>query len=230
MTKIVYYVSGHGFGHAARSGQLMQRLVAMRSGLEIRLRTVAPPDLFPSLGSALRWERCSLDTGVIEKTPLSIDVPATLRTLRDFYAGSDSLVEAEACYMRDNGIQLIVADVSYLAGVVARAAGIPAILVGNFTWEWIYEPLLQTESDKHLWQFVADGYGQANVLLRLPFHHPVAHVPRVVDMPLLARRSERQTAAIRAHLGLTRETRPIILAGMRGVAGSDAAPCRRGER
>ena len=53
MTKIVYYVSGHGFGHAARSGQLMQRLVAMRSDLEIRLRTVAPPVLFSSLGSAL---------------------------------------------------------------------------------------------------------------------------------------------------------------------------------
>lgn len=216
MTRIVYYVSGHGFGHAARSGQLIERLVSLRGDLEIRLRTSAPPQLFPDLGAALRWEWCCLDTGVRERTPLQIDVPATREALRNFRAGSASLLAAETRYMRDQAVRLIVADVSYLAPAVARAAGIPAILVGNFTWDWIYEPFLQAVDDQSLRHWLADGYRQADVLLRLPFHHPVRHVRRVVDVPLLGRRSRRTREEIRDQLGLRDESRPVILAGMRG--------------
>jgi len=40
---IVFYISGHGFGHASRCTELISKLTTRRPDLQIVVRTGAPP-------------------------------------------------------------------------------------------------------------------------------------------------------------------------------------------
>ena len=40
-----------------------------------------------------------------------------------------------------------MADIPFLAGDIAAAAGIPIIAITNFTWDWIYEPYFNDRQD-----------------------------------------------------------------------------------
>jgi hypothetical protein len=44
-----------------------------------------------------------------------------------------------AALVRERGCALVLCDIAPLGIVVARAAGIPSVLIENFTWDWIYE-------------------------------------------------------------------------------------------
>ena len=43
---LVYYISGHGFGHASRSIEVVNALLALAPDLPIHIRTAAPRWLF----------------------------------------------------------------------------------------------------------------------------------------------------------------------------------------
>ena len=46
---IVFYISGHGFGHAVRSVELIKALVAARPDARIVVKTSAPAWLFETI-------------------------------------------------------------------------------------------------------------------------------------------------------------------------------------
>ncbi len=43
---VVFYISGHGFGHASRQIGVINALLAARSGTRVVIRTSAPQRLF----------------------------------------------------------------------------------------------------------------------------------------------------------------------------------------
>ena len=108
-------------------------------------------------------------------------------------------------------------DIPYLAGDVAAAAGVPAMAVCNFTWDWIYEPYCQSRgSSSDLLDRIRDGYSRIHTCLRLPFSHAFHTFQEVVDVPLVARRSIREHTEILRVAGLNaQDTRPRVLIGMR---------------
>ena len=77
-----------------------------------------------------------------ERDALTIDAPGTLRRLIDLLARRDAIVADELAAVRRIAPGLIVADIPFLAGDVAAAAGVPCVGMSNFTWDWICDPLL----------------------------------------------------------------------------------------
>ncbi|HWB13289.1 MAG TPA: hypothetical protein VG826_28950 [Pirellulales bacterium] len=218
---VLFYVSGHGYGHATRTSEVLRELVALRPDWTIHVRSNVPSHLVAGIDRVQFHPMSeSLDPGVVEEADsLGVDVAATLKQLQRHYGERNERRSSEACWVAEHKISLIVADFPPLAGEVAAACGVPCVGIGNFTWNWIYEPFFGDGAPRHLLDWIRDGYGPMTSWLRLPFSHSQEDesIGRVVDMPLVARRPRREPADVLKHLNIDpADTRPRIVLAMRG--------------
>jgi hypothetical protein len=211
---ILFYISGHGYGHAIRSTEVIRKL-----DVPVFVRTVAPASLFNGLPVTLL--SADIEPGVVETDgSLGVDVPATVAAIFRLHGDRHQIVARELQFIQANRIEKIVADVPFLAGEIAAAAGIPCIGIGNFTWEWIYRPYLEEIPGKDvLLEMMRTGYSKMNRFCRLPFHHHEGFeiFQQLNDVPLLVRQPTKSPTEVLQALGLSEsEGRPKVLAGMRG--------------
>ncbi len=137
---VVFYVTGHGFGHAVRQIAIVNALAQRRPDVPIVLRTSVAPWLFArSVRASVRLEAGPVDTGAVQRGSLDVDIPATLAAAQAFYADGDAWIAREAAFLTGERARLVVADIPPLPIAAARRAGVPAIGISNFTWDWIYE-------------------------------------------------------------------------------------------
>src|SRR6185295_13459528 len=98
--KAVFYVSGHGFGHASRSVELLRTLMTRRPDASVVVRTAAPRRLFDTIADAdgpmLTVQTVEADTGMVQVDSLRLDEDDTARQAARFYATFDRRVTAEA--------------------------------------------------------------------------------------------------------------------------------------
>ncbi len=212
---LLYYITGHGFGHAQRSAEVIRTLLQRRPDLHVHIRTAAPRFIFASLGSRAHYEPVVIDRGCIEIDALTLDWPATLRDVRTLLEQRPAMVEREAAFIRRHDIRLIAADIPFMAGEVAHAARVPCWAVGNFTWDWIYEPYADPAGHGDLVAQVRRGYERMEGLLSIPFRHSMPQFKQVIDVPLIACRPRLSRGEAEQRLGLD-DSRPRILAAMRG--------------
>jgi len=185
MAAIAYYITGHGFGHARRSVEVIRELLRLRPELEVFLRTTANPAIFEELSeSNIHLVRVELDPGAIEKDLFTIDHAATIAAVRATIDRRDELIAKELPFLREHKIDLILCDIPFLAGDIAGAAGIPIIGITNFTWDWIYEPYFGSEPD--LLAEVQQSYKKIPTLLKIPFGGRTDWFREVIDIPLIA--------------------------------------------
>ena len=214
---VLFYVSGHGYGHARRTAEVMRALRRRLPDVSMHARTGAPEDAFAGLLAA-PVNASLIDTPVFEHDVLSIDWPRTLAATAERLRQRNHLVGAEADAVRHLRPSLIVADAPFLAGDVAEALGVQCVAVTNFTWDWIYEPHagLHPQGD-WIVGTAREAYGKMRALLQLPFGHEAPAFRQVVPLPLVARRSSLDPADVLARLGLDpADGRPRVFVAMRG--------------
>jgi hypothetical protein len=210
---IVFYISGHGFGHASRDIELINALVSARADVRIVARTAIPAWLFARARTAVGIQPIEIDTGLVQIDALRFDERESARQAAVFYRTFDDRVEAEARLLRTVGADLVVGDIPPLAFAAAERAGVRSMAIGNFTWDWIYGayPAFD-ELAPDVIPTIRAAYATATGALRLPFHggfEPMAAVTD--DIPLIARRSRRDRADTRRVLGIA-DARPLVLA------------------
>lgn len=214
---LLFYVSGHGYGHARRSAEVIRALRLEAPEVNVYVRTGAPAEMFAGLtaGPVVRPE---IDAPVVERDPLTIDWPATLAGAADLLRRRRAIVAREVEAVREVDPALLVADVPFLAGEVAAALGVPCVAVSNFTWDWIYERHRAAHPDAAaVVRGARAAYAQMAALLQLPFGHDTGVFPQVLPVPLVARKSTREPAETLRLLGVDpADDRPRVLAGMRG--------------
>jgi L-arabinokinase len=220
--QIVFYVSGHGFGHASRDIELTRALCARRADARIVVRTAAPERLFaPIAGAQVDVQPVDADTGLVQIDSLQIDEEESARQAARFHADFDRRVAEEAELVDRVKADVVVGDIPPLAFASAARAGVPSVAVGNFTWDWIYGvyPAFDRLAPGVI-PAIRQAYASATLALRLPLHggfEPMAAVTR--DIPFIARRSTRDAADTRRALGLTGD-RPVVLPSF-GAYGAD---------
>ncbi len=223
------YTSSHGFGHSVRCAILCRALLALVPDLRIVVRTAAPAWIFPP---GVEVETAVIDVGVVQPNSLEIDARATLERYAAHVEREDAIVEAEAARMRELGVRAVVADVPSAAFIIAKRAGVPGTGLANFSWDWIYEPFVEGFPEYGwLLDRLRGQYGEASLLLRLPFHDGLTAFPTVEDVPLIARRASTGRDETRRRLGLPLDL-PLILFSFGGHAGSgpdEARLARLGE-
>lgn len=222
---LAVYVSGHGFGHATRTAEVLRELRARAPGLPITVVSAAPEFLFrEALGASGAYRALACDVGVVQRDALTMDEPATARAWAEFTASWETRVEGEARWLTDVGARLVLADVPPLACAAGERAQVPVVALANFSWDWVYRHLARrapalAAAATHC----AQAYATTELLLRLPFAGDLAAFPRQVALPLLARRARTERAQARARLGWEREGRTLVLwsFGGTGLPGFD---------
>jgi hypothetical protein len=166
--RVAFYVSGHGYGHAVRMAEVMKALAAEPPGIRIFVRSAAPEFLFPPQVS---YSAADFDAGVAE-TPdtLRILPGETASRLGALMDRAGQIVAREIEWTRAHGIELLIADIPFLAGEIAAGAGIPCFGISNFTWDWIYEPHLAGDARWPEWERrIRGAYARFSLFLKLPF-------------------------------------------------------------
>ena len=136
---IVFYISGHGFGHASRDIELIRTLGAQRPDLRVIIRTSVEKWFFGPLTQApVEVQALETDTGLVQIDSLTFNEDETVRQAARFQADFDRRVATEAAFICGVGAALVIGDIPPLACAAAAAAGVPSMALGNFTWDWIY--------------------------------------------------------------------------------------------
>lgn len=224
---LVYYISGHGFGHASRSIEVINALIAASPERPLHVRTAAPRWLFDlTVRGEVRVDAVDTDPGVVQRDSLSLDAEETIRRANRYVADLPALAASEAAHLREIDAAAVVADIPPLGLEAARLAGVPAVALGNFTWDWIFRdyPGGAAAADA-----IGEAYRRAGRALRLPLHGGFETFPEVVDIPLVARRARHAPEETRARLGLPAGRLALVSFGGYGVSGIDLDALSRTE-
>lgn len=223
MPSLVFYISGHGFGHASREIEVINAVVPRLPGWTVVARTTAARWLFERTATPrLEVVDGPTDTGVIQIDSVRLDEAATVRTAAAFYRDLPAKAAAEAEWLRRRDARLVISDAPPLACAAAAAAGVPAIVLSNFTWDWIYEAYPRGEAPDLLPR-IRDAYRHAEAGWRLPLHGGFATFDRIVDVPFVARQATVPAEVVRRRLGLPAGRLALTSFGGYGLRDFDAA-------
>jgi hypothetical protein len=215
---LVFYISGHGFGHASRDVEIIDALAVLSPATHVIVRTTAPRWLLDgSARKPLDVQSLEADTGVVQIDSLSLDEEETARRAAGFYRDFTHREAQEAVWLAQRHAGLVVGDIPPLAFAAADRAGIPSIAIGNFTWDWIYAAYSAFERlAPAVIPVIRDAYRRATRALRLPMHGGFDAMADVVqDIPFVARRSARARDDTRRALGIP-AGRPAVLVSFGG--------------
>lgn len=219
MSSVAFYISGHGFGHASRQIEVINALGARApAGTRVLVRTAAADWLFTrTLRARVTLLPCECDTGVAQLDSLRLDEVRTAETAAAFYARFPQRVAAEADLLRTHGARVVVSDAPPLACAAAAAAGVPAIVVSNFTWDWIYERYADRfeRVAPDALPIIREAYRAAAGGWRLPMHGGFETVPNLSDLPFVARHASRARPQVLRMLEIPAD-RPLALVSFGG--------------
>jgi len=151
--RIAYFISPHGYGHAARSSAVMEAIHALDPTIHFEIFTQVPRWFFAdSLTQPFGYHPLLTDIGLAQKTSLIEDLPETIKRLDGFIPFDPPQLETLARQLEQLECQLILCDISPLGIAVAQEMDLPAILIENFTWDWIYQgyPEYSRQMDGHI--------------------------------------------------------------------------------
>ena len=222
---VVFFISGHGFGHASREVEIINALALLRPDLRFVIRSEVDAALLArTLKTPYEHRPGACDTGIVQASSVSQDDAATVAAAIDFYRDFDRRIAAEVSALLDDDVRLVISDIAPVAFEAARELGVPAVAVANFTWDWVYETQAGFESEPWIVERIRSAYAHATLALRLPLSHPFTVFPRVIDLPLVARRPSNARSATRRYFGIRDDRRAVLLSfGGYGLPGIDVA-------
>ncbi|KAK4046751.1 hypothetical protein OIV83_005856 [Microbotryomycetes sp. JL201] len=218
MRKFAFYCSGHGYGHATRVSALTVSL--LEAGHDVAIVTNAPTTPFvavldpaattaaatsstseplPRLPRYATYRKRNVDAGIVQPKAYDVDRRATFDVLNEFVDQRDETLAIEVAWLKEQHIDAVLSDSTFLGCAAAAGAGIPSIIVSNFTFDSCYsylshpatptihdmspEPPLPASLLDPLVNRTIEDYKCADLLLRLPGVIPIPAFDTDVPMP-----------------------------------------------
>jgi hypothetical protein len=221
--RIAYFISQHGFGHAARACAVMEQAFAMEPRVEFEIFTGAPEWVFrDSLTGPFRYHADATDVGLVQDWAMHEDLAATEVAVRGLLEGWTARVNGLGDEIAAAGCRTAVADISPVGLAAGAAAGIPSVLVESFTWDQVYGYLADA----------APALGAAGEEIRLRTPPPTLQIrtPPLVEPATLSAHATLETsgpvgrsprtdpAMTRRALGVPEST-PVVLVTLGGLGG-----------
>ncbi|MDA0709847.1 MAG: hypothetical protein O3B73_06530 [bacterium] len=215
MTEIAYFVTPHGFGHATRAAAVMAALQTRDPGIHIHIFTQAPERIFTeTLSGIFTYHAVLTDLGLVQLTPLEADLDASVDRLDTFYPLDTRVVNRLAQQVRH--FACVCCDIAPMGIAVGKQAGIPSILIENFTWDWIYEPFVSNQPAfaTHI-AYLRDLFADATHRVQTrPVCLPTSNA---ITVNPVSRDNLQSRSAVRLALGIP-ETSKAVMITMGGVA------------
>lgn len=202
LPKIVYYISGHGYGHAVRSIQIINELHEL--GCDVIIKTITPTFLFQEgLSRPVEIIPHSFDVGLDQIDNVRFDLEKTKESVKKILASAEELIREEQQFLSSRDISGIVCDIPFIPLAAAGRMGLPSVGISNFSWDWIYSFYGKRDAEWYpLAETIRGYYREGGLLLRLPFYGLMEAFKEIEDIPLVARISGKGKARIRKTLDL----------------------------
>ena len=216
MGRIAYFISPHGFGHAARSCAVMEWLLRRRPGIRFELFTEVPRWFFSeSLPECFTYHRIASDVGLVQQSALIENLEATVEGLDGSPFTDSTAVEALGKQVRQLRCELVISDISPLGLEAANHIDLPSVLIENFTWDWIYAnyPNAPPSLLRH-GREMAGTFTRADLRIQTtPVCEPVTDG---ITVPPVARTTRTPSGEVRQRLGVPADD-PMVLLSMGGA-------------
>ncbi len=143
---LAYFISPHGFGHAARASAVMSALQERSPEMRFEIFTTVPRWFFEeSLTGPFSYHTLLTDVGLVQEGPLCANLPKTVAFLDEFLPFDPLQMEDLAEKLNRLKCAMVLCDISPMGITVAREAELPSVLVENFTWDWVYREYVLEE-------------------------------------------------------------------------------------
>lgn len=208
---IACFISPHGYGHAARAAAIMAALTGQNPLVRFEIFTRVPAWFFyDSLSIPFGYHDTLTDIGLVQANSLSEDVPATIDRLDSFLPFDPAWLQELAGRVNRLQCCLVMCDIAPLGIAVARQAGLPAVLIENFTWDWIYEGYSWPDPrlGRHI-AYLRDQFNAADYHIQT---EPVcAARPADMTTPPVSRKKRLPAGELRQQLGIAGEAQVVLL-------------------
>lgn len=209
--RIAYFVSPHGFGHAARAAAVMQAISDIDASVGFEIFTTVPAWFFQdSMSASFNCHALLTDIGLVQKTAFQVDLNKTLHSLNDFLPFPAALISEITATVTSLNCVLIICDISPLGIAVADEAEIPSVLVENFTWDWIYDQYARADNgfNRHI-NYLRSLFQAANYHIKTK---PVCYRSSAdLTTPPVSRKMTTSVYRIRKRLGLPETARMVLI-------------------
>ena len=207
--RIAFFISPHGFGHAARAASVMEALAEIESPILFDIFTTVPAWFFNHSNTFdFRYHSLLTDIGLVQMNPFQEDLPATVQHLKNFLPFDQAQIAPVAEKIRHMQSELVICDIAPMGLLIAREADVPSVLIENFTWDWIYQG------------FEEAGLHEFNQYLQSIFAKATCHIqtqpicnPAAVDFTAgpASRKIKTPSGEIRQRLGISASGKVIII-------------------
>ncbi|HLF57405.1 MAG TPA: hypothetical protein VI942_11220, partial [Thermoanaerobaculia bacterium] len=215
--RLAVFVTPHGFGHAARAAAVLAALREELPALEATLFTSVPRWFFSeSLDFSFDYRELACDVGFVQRSAVEEDLGATIGRLAELWTDAEEfLLKGLLSQLVASRAEAVLCDIAPLGLVAAREAGIPSILVESFTWDWIYEGVLEREPRFAPWiRRLREAFELAT--LRIQTEPVCSPAPGATRVGPIARRPRTPRRAVRARLGIG-GGRSMVLVSLGGI-------------
>lgn len=147
----VFYITNHGYGHAARNVPIVQEILECDQTSIIHIKSDKERILFLKRNLKENVERIFYyedykDVGLIlKKETLDVDISEMKKQVGDELKKWKEYIENELLFFSVHPIDVVISDVIPWAILAAKKAKIPSVLLCNFTWYEMYRDFLDEE-------------------------------------------------------------------------------------
>ncbi|KAI0368796.1 hypothetical protein BV20DRAFT_998169 [Pilatotrama ljubarskyi] len=155
----VYYCSGHGYGHATRVSAFASHLLRLDPRPTVHIVSSAPKHVFsdsvalggiskltpsasaPLITSIALYRNANIDPVIVQPLAYRVDRQKSVEVLDKFLLEKDLKVAEESQWLRSIRADCVLSDAAFLGCLAANEAGIPSILITNFSFDSVYSYL-----------------------------------------------------------------------------------------
>lgn len=142
--RYVFYITNHGFGHAARNVPVIRTLLREDSSGTVAVKTDAVRAAFLRRNSGMTDSRICYyedihEPGLILKEGEMLpDLIATKQRIEEDLKHWNAYIESEIRFLSDFKADIVVSDIVPWPLMAAHRCGIKSVLVSNFDWAEMY--------------------------------------------------------------------------------------------
>ncbi len=225
--RILAIISDHGFGHAARSTAVLQELLS--KNFSIQIYSAVPEwffiDKLQQYSNNWEYIQIKTDVGLAQKSSVEADYEITLENLEDHWSNFDKKVDFIVNNAKLFSPEAVYFDLPAIAPEVAKRLEIPSIGMANFSWDWIYQDLIENEcdystnviSDELRNRFIKyrdlhkQSYRKTSLLLTLPFSGDFSIFPNQQEVNWVGHHAEKSRQEVLKTLKLPTSSKYLLL-------------------
>jgi len=224
MSHVVFDVSGHGYGHLAQVAVVVRELAALRPDVRVTVRADHPPAILGAfLPAGVAIGRPPPDATLVMRSPVDVDVPASLARYQALHADWPGVVAAEAARLDALRPDLLVSDVGYIGLAAARRLRVPAHPLCSLDWYAVFRAYgMAGPGFERIAGEIFEAYRGADAFLRLTPHLPMDYLPKAMSFGPVARLGRNRRAALEQRFP-TLAGRRLVAFSLGGIPGGIAA-------